>query len=499
MIFTSIRNNFLFVVLTLAFNFIIPAASAAESNEKVYARVNAGWPDIIKIQEASFDKLTSGKYDQVIGEFDRYAQKNGHWTAYFSISNTTWTIFPEDSYRWMKIAEQKSDQHPLVMLELAMHYMRQEDCVHANQAWAIVEKSGDLKDYLRYLAAYCHIKTGDDAKAMKLLENPTGSTRNLGNTLGEIWDEPYLLARLSKKYQLLETLDNAQLQQFISQLMLNASNKATHPMLKAALSRLKKTSPDDDLFSQQAQCLSPWFLTPEESSDDLYYQMAEKTNTQGSGKLGEIRKKKADGLKAALDKCGLLTGKGGLPKDNDIARQLLQKMIDLELDTPKQLLLRFGPDLKSRANSAAGDLGALEILAALQVRAEDKAGLAESDELGWKRYHSARFAKSRVVGAMLALQPSTTDANKTELLKLDAASSALLTQAATEFPNEAMLLNLQLKYQTLDRQQRLDVLRRLVTAEYHLDAGAPRDIHFSRSAYDLMAALLAYQKLLQQK
>ena len=227
--------------------------------------------------------------------------------------------------------------------------------------------------------------------------------------------------------------------------------------------------------------------------------MAEKVNAKGGGKLGEIRKKKADELKASLDKCGVLTGKGSLPKDYDIARQLLQKMIDLELDTPKQLLLRFGPDLKSRANSAAGDLGALEILAALQIRAEDKAGLAESDELGWKRYHSARFAKSRVLGAILALQPSKTDANKPELLKLDAASSVLLAQAATEFPNEAILLNLQLKYQTLDRQQRLDMLRRLVTSEYHLDPDAPRDIHFSRSAYDLMAALVAYQKLLQEK
>ncbi len=495
MIFASMRDCFSFVVLALAFGFTIPTANAAESNEKVYARVNAGWPDIIKIQEASYDKLAAGKYDQVIGEFDQYAQKNGHWTAYFSISNSTWTMFPEASFRWMKIAEQKSNQHPLVMLELAMHYMRQEDCIQANQAWTAVEKSGDLKEYLRYLAAYCHIKTGNDAQAIKLLEKPQGSSRKLGDTLAEIWDKPDSLARFSRQYQQLDQLNGPDLQQFVSALVVNSSNAAARKMLTEALLRLKKTALKDDPFNVQIQCMSSWFLVPEESSDDLYYKMSAQLGTTGTGKLGEIRKKKAGELKSALDKCGLLTDKGSMPVDSDVARLLLQKMIDLELATPEQLLLRFEPELKFRANSANGDFGALEILAALQVKAKDQKGLAVSDELGWKRYRSSRFASSRVLGAMLAQTPSAgTTVDKDKIVKLDPNTNALLMQAISDFPNEALLLSLQLKHQELDKKQRLDVLRRLVTAEYHLSSNAPRDIHFNRSVYDLLSALGEYQK-----
>ena len=483
MILANIRKCFSALVTLLALGFTVPSATAAESNEKVYARVRADWPDIVKIQEASYDKLASGKYDQVIGEFDSYAQKNGDWTAYFSISNSTWTIFPDDSFRWMKIAEEKSRQHPLVMLELAMHYMRQEKCPEANQAWNIVEKTGDLKDHLRYLAAYCQIKTGNDAEAMKFLNNPTGSLRKLGDTLVEIWDPPYALARFSRQYQRLNQLDGIALEKFISEMMVANANKATRPMLKNALSQLDKTAAKGDVFNQQAQCMSSWFLLPGEEDDAYQY-----------GKEDEIRRKKSSELKTMLDRCGVLAGKGSMPKDNDIARLLLQRMIDLELATPKQLLQRFEPELKARANSVEGDFGALEILAALQIRAEDRKGLAESDQLGWKRYRSGRFASSRVVGAIIALAPDKPDSGQDRIPTLDAETSAMLAQAVSEFPDEAFLLSLQLKYLPLDKKQRLDALRRLVIAEYHLSPTAPRDIHFNRSALDLVSASREYEK-----
>lgn len=84
MILASIRKCFPHLGLLLALGFIVPSANAVESNEKVYARARAGWSDIVKIQEASNNKLAAGKYDQVIGEYDSYAQKNGDWTAYFT-------------------------------------------------------------------------------------------------------------------------------------------------------------------------------------------------------------------------------------------------------------------------------------------------------------------------------------------------------------------------------------------------------------------------------
>ena len=482
MILASIRKCFPLLVLLLALGFIVPSANAVESNEKVYARARAGLSDIVKIQEASYNKLAAGKYDQVIGEFDRYAQKNGDWTAYFTISNSTWTIFPDDSFRWMKIAEEKSRQHPLVMLELAMHYMRQEKCSEANQAWSIIEKTGDLKDHLRYLAAYCHIKTGNDAEAIKFLKNPTGSLRKLGDTLGEIWDPSYPLARFSKQYQQVNQLNGIALEKFISEMMVGSADNATHSMLKNALLQLEKKAAKDDVFNHQAQCMSKWFLLPEENDAYQY------------GKNEEIRRKKSSELKTMLPQCRLLVEKGSMPKDNDIARLLLQRMIDLELATPKQLLLRFESELKARANSTNGDLGALEILAALQVRAEDRKGLAESDELGWKRYRSSRFASSRVVGVIIALEPDKSNSSQEKMHTLDANTSAMLTQAVSDFPNEVLLLSLQLKHQTLDKKQRLDALRHLVIGEYHLSPNAPRDIHFRRPALDLLAATREYEK-----
>ena len=65
-----------------------------------------------------------------------------------------------------------------------------------------------------------------------------------------------------------------------------------------------------------------------------------------------------------------------------------------------EVLRRHGAELQARARSEAGDLPALEMLAYLQVSVGDQAALKASDELGWRRYRVAKFAKSRLIGAL---------------------------------------------------------------------------------------------------
>jgi hypothetical protein len=163
----------------------------------------------------------------------------------------------------------------------------------------------------------------------------------------------------------------------------------------------------------------------------------------------------APAVRSALEGAALLLPPHPYPTSSEVGKYLVERVVALGLAEAGTLLGRFGAELTARAQSAAGDRAALEGLAFLQVRARDEAGLARSDELGWRRYRIQEFALSRVTGLLVREDAATKAQGRT-----------LLAEALREFPDEARLLGLDFGVHPPGSTAREAALVRLILAEY---------------------------------
>ncbi|MCX7034896.1 MAG: hypothetical protein NT046_13195, partial [Arenimonas sp.] len=362
-----------------------------------------------------------------------------------------------------------------VNLELALHYTRHEQCDKAAQAWRKAGRAVAMGGYFPALAAYCQFKLGNDAAAFALFEKAEfGAPGRFEGLLEEIWGPRPALVRHAEALAAYRAGRPTDIEALIN-VAFAESSAAVLELIKAA--KADAAAPQS---LQQLACLQPaiaaqaTLLERAVSGEQLDYGPEWDAAEAGV----------ADLWRKTLGQCGLALPGQPLPASLALARNLLHRVNQQELATQAELLAAHGPALAALANSAEGNFEALDLLAALQMGANDRAAVAQSDELGWQRYRSARFAASRVLG---------------EALKDDAnaeAVAALARRAWNDFPDDALVLWLVLEKGGLTGDDRRRALRSQILAEFHGPTGEYL-MHSGKSAIRLLQAVQAYRQVVE--
>jgi hypothetical protein len=393
-------------------------------------------------------------------------------------------MHPAESLAWHRQAAEWSGDSPIAHAELALEFTRPEDCEHAVDSWSKVDAAGMLEGYFPAVFAYCQLKLGHDREAFALMERAEyGHPGQFEGLLEEIWGERPALARHGDLLAAFRAgkPDEAEALLAAAHELSEYSGQRQQALLEIAKAADAAGSTSADL--RDLSCLRPVYegglanaRERERADDDYSAYDPDKLDAQAAEAALRWRK--------GLDACGLVLSGHRLPASESLARGLLEAAVDLKLATPQELLAAHGPALKARAESASGDFAALDVLAALQMLAQDKAGVAASDQLGWERYGNARFAASRVLGQLIA------DGKVTE------ATKAMLVRAAAQFPDDAQVGALVIKYGGLEGEARKQALRRQVLAEFH----GPTEqmlMHSGKSAKLVVMAMNEYRRMVE--
>lgn len=403
----------------------------------------------------------------------RQLHVDGDWETAFVLGNMTWVIHPEASLAWHQQALAWSGGNSASQLEMALQHTRREDCPAAIKAWDHVDAAGELKGHMPVVAAYCHFKLGDYNRAYALLEK--AQIRHAGRLEGlldEIWGARPALVRHAEGVAALRAGGRPDADVLLdATVSLGTQKGERYRGLLAVVDAAGAQPPAGDLAD--LRCLRSVL------ADDA--TMA-KHDDGYSPEPPERRLARAKRWKRALDRCSLVLGEGRLPAGKALSGLLLRISLSLDLIDARRALAQHGPALQARAQSEAGDFAALEVLAALQAMSGDRTGLAASDELGWKRYRSARFAASRVIGLL-------PDTGKPDVAMANAARAAWV-----DFPEDSQVLWMVLDFGGLEGADRERALRSQVLAEFH-GVTAYSELHASKSAARLVKALGEYRAL----
>lgn len=349
--------------------------------------------------------LMSGRKAEVVARF-RDAGKSGDALTHWVVGNLLWRIDPDAAYDAHIAALKLLPEEPTVLIEMALEYTRRDQCVEANALFDKLDDSTGLKSPLSAVAAYCLFKTGKIAEGKKLwqrsdvIRQHIAVEKLLHSVFGDVpfpaHNADYLAASKGDRAAFDRLLHRAYSWPF------DWWNNRRHAIAaEAAFELMTKVLPANDPFAAGWNCMRAEL-------------------DSGTRKLGLD----------ALSKCKLLVGDHPFPGSSGLGKLLLGSLLSGSPEMAPALLEKHRSELTKRANSAAGDLFALECLAALQANARDAPGLAVSDELGWTRYGKVEFALSRLSG--LATQQPISEP---ELL-------AAIDRARQDFPSDPRVLEI---------------------------------------------------------
>lgn len=317
--------------------------------------------------------LLSGRKAEVVARLQE-AGRSGDALTQWVVGNLLWRIDPDAAFDAHLAALKALPQEPTVLIEMALEYTRRDRCEEANALFAKLEDSSGLQSPLSTVAAYCLFKTGKIAEGKKLwqrsdvIRNHIAIEKLLHSVFGEVpfpaHNADYLAASKGDRAALDRLLHRAY------SWPLDWWNNRRHRVAsETALALMNQVLPASDPFAADWNCMRAEL-------------------DSGARKLRP----------EALSKCKLLVGEHPFPSSSGLGKLLLGLLLAGSPEMAPALLEKHRPELTKRANSAAGDLFALECLAALQANAQDAKGLADSDELGWTRYGKVEFALSRITG-----------------------------------------------------------------------------------------------------
>ena len=460
--------------------FASPAVLAAELN---MSRVSSLSAAAQQASEGATDDYLEGNAQNALARL-RKIEKKGDAEAAFVLGNMTWTLHPAESFAWHQQALEWGGDNAAVQLELALHYTRREKCAEAVKAWQRVDELDQLAGYFPAIAAYCHLKLGQDREAFAMFDrNKFGHAGKFEGLLEEIWGERPTLASHADALAAFKAGQSRDTRELLKHAVALPGYNGQRARALTAILAVDSEGAKTDPMLQDLVCLRPW-IADDLRRGEAYRKREEAYDYPDEADRKADRSSRAAVLSKALRDCGLMLKQGRLPASDALARVLLSDAMELDLASARQLLDRHGPGLKQRAESSAGDLEALELLAALQLRAEDRVGLAESDRYGWERYREVRFAASRVAGLI---------GDSAEGQALAAEESR---RAWKDFPDNAYVLKLVLQLGDLKGEDRKRALRSQVLAEFH---GPTEEsaLHASKSARALVRALIEYRKLVE--
>lgn len=445
-----------------------PFPATAAAVDKLEAQLASAGQALVDVQPAATADYLDGDPDRALKRFLAVTDQND-WKSLFALGNVLFTQQPDESFRLHQRAYELSRHNDLALLELAYDYTRRDDCAKALDAWKRVDAAGLFGSYMPMLAAYCHLKLGDDAQAFAMMDRSTSRYGQLENSLKDLWGEPVLRTHAEALRRFRTTGASADLDAALENSVRfgvgHDRGRALLAMANAAANA--KTSSGE--MSAQLECLRPAFGR----------EAALPTDSMTDPDAGKDATR--DVWKQRMSACGFAIEGRALPANAALARVLVVTAIDLDLAPAQDLLVAHSKQLDDRARSKAGDIAALRLLAAMQARVDDPA-LEESDELGWSRYGDADFAASRLNDVF---RPGATPTP---------GDVARLNQAHRQFPDDARVLLLWLRHATPSKDEAREGWRKLALLEFH-EPNLQRDnMHFQPTAFTLYEALREYRK-----
>ena len=435
---STIRSRSLraFLVCALILATLVPMAAATRDRAPDARRMEAITRKLEAVQAQAADDYLKGDAAAALARVRGIVDER-NWVDLLALGNMTWVSNPAESLQWHQQAYALSGQSNDVLLELAYHYTRRDECTQAVDAWAVLDRAGKVGTYMPMLAGYCYLKLGRDADAFRMFDRAEvgGHDGRFEHVLGELWGPRPAMIRFADHLSALKASGDADA---FAQALLLAFGMEGHERGLALSSLAEAAAPHAAGLQAGAAdlgCLRPVFaiemkdtsardyLDPPDGAD--YFEI--------EAKYEKARAALKDAWVKQLDACGLVTSGHPLPANSALARVLVAWADSEKIATPEDLLARHGKDLDVRARSQDGDLQALELLAALQARTTSP-DLAASDELGWTRYRQANFAASRVIGLLLRDKAPTPE------------TLAMLERAHQDFPDDANLLQFWLQY-----------------------------------------------------
>lgn len=455
-------------VLLAALSFSAAAAAAAYD----YSRMQQILAEAEAASKGNHAHYLDGRPEQALDAL-RSVEKPGEWESAFVLGNMVWRLHPDESLAWHRKAVRLSQGHSLAELEMALEYTRHDQCADAVASWARVDAGAELRGVLPAVAAYCHFKLEQYEQAYGLLgRTEMKRAGQLESVLDGIWGQRPAIARHADLVADLRAGREVDVEALLGATTALAAARGERPAgLLAVLDAIGERPVTGDLAD--LRCLRPVLVAErDEAREDDGYGEEDPERLQ---RLAAVWRK-------GLDRCGLLLPEGRLPHGKSLAGFLLSRVFSLGLLDAGEALAVHGPALQARADSAAGDLAALEVLASLQLLARDRKALAASDELGWQRYRNARFAASRVIGLISdGGEPS-------------GEMAGMARRAWSDFPEDAQVLWMALEFGRLEGDDRKRALRSQVLAEYR-GLTAYSELHVRKSAARLVRALAEYRAL----
>lgn len=408
------------------------AAKASLSAEDFLAQVEAESEGAAAFNERHRPLQFSGRLDQAVSELVAYGEQGGA-ARRFAIGNMLWSLAPDASLSLHRSADALQPDQPEILYELALHYTRKDDCAAALPLWKRLQASRvGIPAQATYIAAYCHL-AGDPQAAVEIVDASKVDSHHVGaeKMSFEVFGGPSDLSRFDRDYRDAAGGDRGALERLLARSFdwqTDWWNHAPQPSAQdAAIALARAQWNPQQRERQEWDCLWPKLRDSERAFES-----------------------------ADLDRCRVLVGGHPYPASSALGLVALGRLVARSEQPPDfaALLARHGGTLRERATGKAGDLEALRVLAYLQQGAGDAAGLAQSDELGWKRYRDPRFALSRVQHA----EPEPGVAP-------DPAYRAMLAQAARDFPHAPLYPMLEAVYRALPGDPPAADVARVLQAE----------------------------------
>lgn len=390
----------LFLVLCLAW--LTPWPSLAQP--RPFEAQVLQWGNVFQgIADRNEQRLLVGDLEGYVEEI-RGAVQPDDWISQFVAGNVVYRVSPAAAVSFHEAAARLAPGEARPQLELAFDHQRAGRCDRAVPAWEAADRLGILRSPATAIAAYCFFRLGRIDEAIALWERVQwpAHRRSLDQMLSEMAMGTRALDTHMRAYERARAGDEAALETLISNALrwhTDFWNGKVHRDAFAAARALALTvRPADARLHRELDCAELAIATVD-----------------------------ADAVLGLLRRCRFIVEGGELPASSAVAKFLFARLDLAKAVHPRELLPVHGAELDRRARSAQGDVAALEVLAFLQASVRDAAGLAATDELGWRRYRMASFAASRVAGAW-GRGPENRGPAET-----------LLREAIAEFPGDANL------------------------------------------------------------
>ena len=383
------------------------------------------------IAKSERPRLYRGDLDGYVDAIRRRADAKD-WASLLVAGNFLYDVAPDRALELHEAAAGLEPDAGEVQLELGYDYQRRGQCDRAAAAWSHADRLGTLKSPATGLAAYCSFKLGRLDEALALWQRVEWRSHHTGLdvVIHAVFGGPAAL----RTHALLMARARAGDERAQRELVWNALDWRIDWW---------NAEPDPDALAAVASLLSD--LQGKDSATTRQFECARRML---AAETAEAR--------TTLESCRLLVAPHPYPVSSEIAKSLVHRGVAVGVLDVSTLLTRFGAELATRAQSASGDKSALEVLGYLQARTQDEAGLAQSNELGWRRYRIPEFATSRVALLLLSEDAAAKAQGKT-----------LLEQALRDFPDESRLLRYDFVLNQPQGPDREAALVRLILAEYH--------------------------------